>query len=161
MEELTRKIAEGFQCKYTVFEKGTEAELVEQAYKEAFAAGKEGGFCPAIICLEEYALEWLQEVRGQPYSQEEILASCNDKGEEILRERFQEYMEDYEVTDLEEFIGTVTKGDEIHHFMGYISFKDGTLEADTLLLELPVKILGRLLHIYPWVDGMNVLAQKT
>lgn len=154
MEELTRKIAEGFQCKYTVFEMGTEAELVEQAYKEAFAAGKEGGFCPAIICLEEYALEWLQEVRGQPYSQEEILASCNDKGEEILRERFQEYMEDYEVTDLEEFIGTVTKGDEIHHFMGYISFKDGTLEADTLLLELPVKNPWEIIAYLP-MGGWN------
>ena len=40
MEESTRRIAEHFQCGYTVFEKGTAPEPVEKAYRQALEAGR-------------------------------------------------------------------------------------------------------------------------
>ena len=43
MEESTRRIAERFQCRYTVFEKGTSPEPVEKAYRQALEAGRSGG----------------------------------------------------------------------------------------------------------------------
>ena len=32
MEKSTKQIAESFQCNYTIFERGTDPEEVEQAY---------------------------------------------------------------------------------------------------------------------------------
>lgn len=137
MDETTKKIAENFQCKYTVFEKGSSPGLVEQAYREAFERGRADGFYPAVLCLDECAVEWLEEIVGNEYDREEIISGCRDNGKEILKERLVEYTE--EIEEWEDFIGTETEGEVLHEFSGYVSFHDGMLEADTLLLEIPVK----------------------
>lgn len=154
MDESTKRIAESFQCKYTVFEKGTDPELVEKAYKEALEAGRTGGFYPAVFVLDEYAVDWLDEVAGQEFDKDEIIAGCRDNGKDILNERREEYMEDYDQQEPEEFIGEETEGEELHHFIGYISFSDGMLEADTLLLELPVKNPWEIIGYLP-MGGWN------
>lgn len=140
MNESTKQIAESFQCKYTVFEKGTDPKAVEQAYREAFEAGRRDGFYPAVLVVDPYVAEWLQEVVKEDYDKNEIISGCGDNGKSILDERFAEYMEDYEIDEgsLEDFIGTETEGEELNQFIGYISFGDGLLEEDTLLLEIPV-----------------------
>lgn len=139
MNETLKKITDVLQCKYSVFKKGTDPELVEQAYKEAFEAGKTKGFYPAIVSMEEYGMEWLEYAAGEEYDKEQVIAGCKDNGKEILEERFKEYTEMYEEDDLKELIGEETQGEENHHFCGYISFRDGMLAEDTLLLEIPVK----------------------
>lgn len=139
MNEETKRIAEEFGCKYTAFEKGTDPALVEQAYKKAFEEGREKGFYPAILVLDEYAVEWLQEVVKEDYDRDEIIAACNDNGEALLKERFEEYTEALDEEELADFMGEETEGEVLDQFIGYCSFQDGTLEADTLLLELPVK----------------------
>lgn len=154
MDESTRKIAESFQCKYTVFEKGTEPGLVEQAYRKALETGKAGGFWPAIVCLDEYAVEWLEEVVGEDYDREEIIAGCGDNGKEILQERFAEYTEEFDEGELEGLLGEETQGEELHQFIGYMSFSDGMLEADTLLLEIPVKHPWEIIGYLP-MGGWN------
>ncbi len=142
MDESTKKIAESFQCKYTLFEKGTDPELAEQAYRESLDKGKAGGFWPALICLDEYAVEWLLEVVKEEYDRDEIIAGCGENGKEILEQRFAEYTQECEEEELEDMLGEETEGEELHHFIGYMSFSDAMLEADTLLLEIPVK--------HPW-----------
>ncbi len=146
MEKSTKQIAESFQCNYTIFERGTDPEEVEQAYRAAFEAGKEGGFYPAVLLLDEYAVEWLQEVARDGYDKEQIIAGCGDDGKSLLDERFRDHMEDLledmGEESLDAFIGDETEGDELDHFIGYISFGDGMLEADALLLEIPVE--------HPW-----------
>ena len=156
MEESTKRIAERFQCRYTVFEKGTAPEPVEQAYRRALEAGRTEGFYPAIFLLDEYAVEWLEEVVSQDYDRDEIIANCGDNGKEILEERYQEYMEDLELDaeGQEDFIGNETEGEELHHFMGYCSFSDGSLEADVLLLELPVRHPWEIIGYLP-MGGWN------
>ena len=62
MNDETKQIADSFRCKYTVFEKGTDPDLVEQAYLKAYELGKKEGFCPAIVCLNEYVGPLLQEM---------------------------------------------------------------------------------------------------
>ena len=144
MNETTKRIAERFQCRYTVFEKGTSPEAAEQAYKDALDRGRRDGFYPALFLLDDYAVEWLEDVVSQDYDRDQIIASCGDNGREILEERYQEYMEDFNLDGEkeEEFIGNETEGEELHHFIGYCSFSDRNLEADVLLLELPVS--------HPW-----------
>lgn len=154
MDELTRKIAEEFQCKYTVFEKGTDPGLVEQSYREALERGKEEGFYPAIVCLDEYAVEWLEEVVKEDYDRDKIISGCGDNGEDILKERFAEYMEDFDEGEQEELLGEETEGEELHQFIGYMSFQDGMLEADTLLLEIPVKNPWEIIGYLP-MGGWN------
>ena len=156
MEESTKRIAERFQCRYTVFAKGTAPEPVEQAYRRALEAGRTEGFYPAIFLLDEYAVEWLEEVVSQDYDRDEIIANCGDNGKEILEERYQEYMEDLELDEegQEDFIGNETEGEVLHHFIGYCSFSDGNLEADVLLLELPVRHPWEIIGYLP-MGGWN------
>ncbi len=154
MDESTKKVAESFQCRYTVFERGTDPELAEQAYREALDRGKADGFWSALICLDEYAVEWLLEVVKDDYDRDEIIAGCTDNGKKILEERFAEYMEDYEDEELQEMMGEETEGDELHQFIGYMSFGDGMLEADTLLLEIPVKNPWEIIGYLP-MGGWN------
>lgn len=154
MDESTKKIAENFQCKYTVFERGTDPELAEQAYREALDKGKTSGFWPALICLDEYAVEWLLEVVKEEYDRDEIIAGCGDNGKEILEKRFAEYTEEYEEEELQEMMGEETEGEELHQFIGYMSFSDGMLEADTLLLEIPVENPWEVIGYLP-MGGWN------
>lgn len=139
MNETTKEIAEGFGCEYTVFEGGSDPDLVEQAYKEAFEAGKREGFYPAVLVLDEYAVEWLEEIIKDEYDRDEIIAACGDNGKTLLKERFEEYTEEFNEDELADFMGEETEGEVVNQFSGYLSFQDGMLEADTLLLKLPVK----------------------
>ena len=122
MNELTKQTAEKFQCNYTIFEQGTDPELAEQAYREALDKGKAGGFWPALICLDEYAVEWLLEVVKEEYDRDEIIAGCGENGKEILEQRFAEYTQECEEEELEDMLGEETEGEELHHFIGYMSF---------------------------------------
>ena len=109
MEESTKKIAEGFRCSYTVFEQGTDPQFVERAYRKAFEAGKTGGFYPAVLCLDECAVEWLEEVVKQEYDREKIIAGCQNNGRELLEERFLEYTEEYGEEELEELLAPAAR----------------------------------------------------
>ncbi len=151
MNESFKKIIDSFHCKYTVFEKGTDPDIVEQAYKAAFQAGKAGGFYPAIVVLEEYGMEWLKYAVQGDYDRESVIDGCGDNGQDILRERFEEYTEEDELRD---YIGEETEGDELHHFCGYVSFREEVLVQDTLLLEIPVKNPWEIVGYLP-MGGWN------
>lgn len=155
MEDTTKKVADRIGCRYQVFEKGSDPKLAEQAYYAALENGKNGGFYPAMVCLDEYAAEWLMEEElGAAYDRQQILDSCKDNGQEILKERYEEYTEYLEEGESDDFIGTETEGDVLREFSGYCSFQDGTLEADTLLLELPVKNPWEIIAYLP-MGGWN------
>ena len=119
MNETTRKVADQFQCRYTVFEKGSSPRLVEQAYQVLYEKREAEGIYPAILSLDEYALDWLEEVAGEEYDRDEIIAGCKDNGREILKERLEEYTEEFEEGEWEEFIGDETEGEVLHEFCGY------------------------------------------
>ena len=93
---------------------------------------------------------------SQDYDRDQIIASCGDNGKEILEERYQEYMEDLELDEegQSDFIGNETEGEELHHFIGYCSFSDRNLEADVLLLELPVRHPWEIIGYLP-MGGWN------
>lgn len=154
MDKSTNQIAESFQCKYQVFEKGSDPALVEQAYKTAFERGKTEGFYPVIFLLEERGVEWLTEIAAKDYDRTEIISGCKDNGRELLEEYFHDYTEHLEGFPLDEFIGEETEGEAVNSFCGYISFHDGMLEADTLLLEIPVQNPWEIIGYLP-MGGWN------
>ena len=148
------QLLRSFQCQYQVFEKGSDPQLVEQAYKAAFERGKEEGFYPAIFLLEEQSVEWLTEIVAEDYDRAEIISGCKDNGKEILEEYFQNSMEYMEGIPSEEFLGNETEGETVSSFSGFISFHDGMLAADTLLLEIPVKNPWEIIGYLP-MGGWN------
>ncbi len=155
MQDTTKKIADRLGCRYQIFDKGSDPALVEKAYHKALAAGKDGGFYPAVICLDEYATEWLlEEDMGAGLDRQELIEHCQDNGQEILRERYAEYTEEMEEDELDDFIGTETEGDALDEFISYCSFQDGMLEAETLLLEIPVKHPWEIIAYLP-MGGWN------
>ncbi len=154
MKESTRQIADRFECNYTVFEKGSAPEPLEQAYRAAYHAGKTGGFFPAIVLLDEHMIEWLDYMNDENYNRDELIAGCKDNGKAILQERFEGYMEDFEVEDLDDFIGDETEGEVVSHFISYLSFCDNKLEDDVLLLEVPVQNPWEIIAYLP-MGGWN------
>lgn len=164
MEKATERIADHFQCRYTVFEKGTDPALVEQAYRAALEAGKTGGFYPAVFVADEYAVEWLEDIAGPDLNRDEIIASCKDNGEEILKQRFEGYMEDFredlDEQALKDFIGNETEGEELRHFIGYISFPTECWTRIRCFWKSRSKIPGRSSGICLWVDGTNARHRK-
>lgn len=154
MNELTKQIADGFQCNYTVFEKGTDTKLAEQAYRAAYKAGRENGFWPALVSLNEYVTEWLKEMTKDDFDRDSVISGCTEDGKEILQRRFEEYTEEFGEDEIADFMGQETEGDEVHNFVGYASFRDGMLEADTLLLEIPVQNPWEIIAYLP-MGGWN------
>lgn len=146
----TKQAAEKFGCEYAVFEKGSNPEKVEQAYKKAFADGKENGYFPAVLLLDEYMKQQLTFIWDNETDKEALIDGCGDNGKEILNERFDEYTED----DLTSFIGNEEEGEQMKHFCSYVSFRDNVLEADVLLLKIPVKNPWELIAWIP-IGGWN------
>ena len=154
MDAKTRQMAESFHCPYTVFEAGSEPEKLERAYMEALKEGKRNGFWPAILLVDEYVEEWLGIASQDGYDREKVIAGCGDNGREILAERLEAYLGDYGEESQSGLIGQETEGDELHQLIGYCSFDDGTLAADALLLNLPVKNPWEIIGYLP-MGGWN------
>lgn len=157
MKEETRRIAERFQCEYQVFEKGANPDNLEAAYHQALKEGREKGFYPAILAVDEIVVEWFEDILEEDYDREKVIAECGDNGKELLQKTFggymDDHMEDYD-EDLKDFIGEETEGDEIHHFCSYISFQEYELGEDALLLKIPVKNPWELIAWLP-LGGWN------
>lgn len=155
MEETTKKIADRFGCSYRVFEKGSNPKLAEEAWHAAFEEAKTtGGFYPALLCLEEYAVEWLMETGADTDDRQKIIDSCQDNGKKLLEEWYESHTEYVEEGEEEGFIGTETEGDILHEFTGYCSFRDRTLEADTILFKIPVRHPWEIIAYLP-MGGWN------
>lgn len=153
MNEKTKHLIERLGCNYTLFEKGTSPAAVERAYKAALEVGKENGFWPAIVS-GKYLPEWLGECVGADYDKDAIIAGCGDNGRDILQKDYAGLIDIFAESELEDFIGEETEGDVIHHFCSYCLYKDNALDADTLLLELPVKNPWEIIAWIP-IGGWN------
>ena len=79
MEE-TKKIAEFFQCGYKIFKKGSEPDKLEDAYYKAFEEGKEKGFWPVILVIEETwtAENFIEEYYGDGSSRQMKISYSHD-----------------------------------------------------------------------------------
>ena len=157
MREAIKTILDNFQCEYQIFEKGTNPDVLETAYLTALQEGNEKAYYPAILVVDEYVTDWLDYVFREDYNRDALIQGCDNSGKELLQQRFRDYMEDYEEDygeSLEEFIGTETEGDVLHHFSAYTSFEEYVLAEDTLLLKIPVRNPWELIAWIP-MGGWN------
>lgn len=141
MDKKTKSILGKFDCAYDLFEKGTNPEIVENAYHEALKVGKKEGWYPALLVADEYVEEWLCDIQqSDETDREKWIANCSNNGKSILQKRYKEYLEYYGEDEIKGFIGDEEEGQVINSFTGYISFKTPEeIEEEVILLKIPVK----------------------
>lgn len=137
--KIIKKIEKILQCNYTVFKKGSDPELLYEAYRASFETGRKNGFFPAILMLDLHTEGLLEYMEKKGSDKDSIIAGCRDNGKEILEERFDTFFEDYEHESMEDFIGDETEGEIVDRFVAYVDMHSNKLETDTVLLEIPVK----------------------
>ena len=147
--ETAQEIIDKVKCPYQVFTKENTATEVEEAYKKAVIRGREEGFVPVLVVADETFAEWLSILEDEEYDKEAILLQKRGDGEKILKERYEEYLEDFtddingeadEEEDmlLSELLGEKKDGEEILEFSSIISYEGDVIE-ETILFEIPVK----------------------
>lgn len=151
MREGMKKLVELFQCEYTIFEEGSDPKKVEKAYFEALQEGTEKGYYPAVLEVNAFVIDWVDDVLEGYYNREKVIQACNDQGKEYLQQRFRNEMEyrgeGYEESP--EFIGHETAGKMFRHF----DICNAAPFFDMLLLKIPVKHPWELIAWVPFPPG--------
>lgn len=150
--QTTQKIIDKVNCPYQIFTENSTVEELQNVYTQAVIEGKKKGFVPILVVSDDTLAEWLEILEDEKYSKEKILSQEQKNAKEILRERFQEYIEGY--TDdtkeketfqkdnmpLSEFMGEKADGETLLRLSSFINY-EGDIQ-ETILFKIPVK--------YPW-----------
>lgn len=156
-DESTQKLIDWVGCPYKVFYKKSDPDNVRDAYKEAATRGKEEGFVPVIVAADGILDQWFMVLEEDGYRRENILKENGEKGNKILKKRYDMYkvingknktendidISDYEIyTDYiydiagEEY-GSVNIGGKIDTLSSFVSY-EGNLNCECILFEIPV-----------------------
>ncbi len=152
MNEITKSIIEKVNCPHQVFSEQTDVDDVEKAYEEALKKGQKQGFVPVLVVSDDTLEEWLEILEDEEYQKEEIIKEAAGRGKEILAERYQEYMEDYEGEE-KEWKGKMRDGDSLTGFTSLMKL-DGEGIKETILFEIPVKNPWEVIAYIP-IGGWN------
>lgn len=165
--ELAQSLIRVVNCPCQVFPKGGTVQEVNEAYHKAFARGRKEGFFPALLCVDDVVAEWLGILEDESYSKENILKQDRQDGADILKKRYEEYMEDYvddmgeggDGTDsqeelvLSELMGEMGGGEELNEMTAFVSYTEPGIQ-ETILFEIPVKNPWELIAWLP-MGGWN------
>jgi len=152
MNEVTKSIIEKVNCPHQVFSEQADVNDVRKAYEEALKKGQKQGFVPVLVVSDDTLEEWLGILEDDEYQKEEVIKEAADRGKEILAERYQEYMEDYEGEE-EEWKGEMKDGDSLTGLTSFMKLEgDGIKE--TILFEIPVKNPWEVIAYVP-MGGWN------
>lgn len=140
MSEMAKRMADKLKYPCKVLAAGTPYEDMLDAYEEALERGKQEGFTPVLVVVDDTLEDFLGSLADEEYSPEDALHAEERSGKEILDARFEEYMDDFMEdfeADMEEFIGEYDGEPElIDEYSSLCDFSSGeTLE--TILVELP------------------------
>lgn len=147
-KKTTKELIEKVGCDYQVFTSKNTAQEVQEAYFKALKTGKEEGFTPVLVVSDDTLAEWFGILEDEDAYSKETVIDANVDGEKFLKERFDEYLEDYgedndyeesELT-LHELIGDLeaAQGEVQERFMAYESYSGDSIE-EVVLFQIPVK----------------------
>lgn len=133
--KATKRIVRNFSCRYNIFRQYLPSEFLERAYRISYGIGRQSGFWPFIISINEDTSRMQpEELDGDS---DFFTIDCSDNGRALLKERFKEAFMELDISP-EEFIGKRTLGESRRNFTSFVDVKNH-LNADLLLLEVPVK----------------------
>lgn len=141
-KEATQQIINKINCNYKVFSEDCTVEQVNKVYMEELGRGKEEGFFPVLVPCDDTFAEWLDIIDVE---KEDIINSAGNNGEELLKDFYNYFMEDFE--DFDRYKGEFINKYDINILSGFDSF-DGKGIEETILFEIPVdkpwKVIGWL-----------------
>lgn len=154
-EAVTQSIISQLGYPYQIFSEKASYEEVMAAYEQAVSQGQQEGFTPVLVPADRTLEEYLGILKEDGYSLEKILKSELKSGEELLKERSDEYMTDEgNEAGLEEFAGDSEDEPEVvDHYSAFEKWsEEGIME--TILLKVPTTRPWELVAYVPF-GGWN------
>lgn len=153
-DKIIQKIIGNTDCSYQVFSQDFTVEEVNAIYESEWKEGKQKGFVPVLLVLDDTLQEWFGFLEGDSYSREEIIKQNLD-GAEILKDRYKEYMQDHEEYEMSvsEFEGEKTGGEVIDYLSSFEKYSGDGIEK-TILFRVPVKNPWEVIAWFP-MGGWN------
>lgn len=165
MSELAKEFVEFFDCEYEYFPQNTYEEIMEK-FKKYVEEGKEKGYFPVIVTVDETLLECLafnvsdneefniEDIRK--YREKYISSIYSEGGENILRDlvdRRKEEAEDDEVDWEEEILGEFEDSgeDRLNSPIGFLDFETEK-PVELFIVKVPVK---NPWEIFAWLPMGN------
>lgn len=153
MSDLAKNFAEFFDCEYEYFPKKIAYEEIMEKFEKYSEEGKEKGYFPVIVTVDETLLEslsfnisedenfTLEDVRD--YRKRYISSVFSDGGENILRDLInarKAEAEDDEMSFSEEIIGEFEENDEdtLNSPIGFLNYRTDKPE-ELFIVKVPVK----------------------
>lgn len=128
-----KKMIDVMNCPYQIFSKDFTIDEVNEIYKIELKKGKQEGFTPVLVVVDETFGDWLGILEEDSYSKEAILKENLD-GEKIL----QEYCNEEEDSFFSEFLGEKVGGETINYLSSFESYSGDGIQ-ETVLFKIPTK----------------------
>ena len=147
IEEQVEQLKEYLGCPCTYFPSAKDDSSIMEAYYQAQARGKQEGFVPMLVAVDELLLECFElngEDKSAEQARQELLSAPLESGEEFLQQWLREIKENLEEDEpgyWEQLMGEVSDGEGIDRFLSLWDF-DGKKTVPVVLAEIPVK--------HPW-----------
>ena len=144
IEEQVEQLKEYLGCPCTYFPSTKDDSSIMEAYYQAQARGKQEGFVPMLVAVDELLLECFElngEDKSAEQARQELLSAPLESGEEFLQQWLREIKEDLEEDEpgyWEQLMGEVSDGEGIDCFLSLRDF-NGKKTVPVVLAEIPVK----------------------
>ena len=144
IEEQVEQLKKYLGCPCTYFPSAKDDGPVMEAYYQARARGKQEGFVPMLVAVDELLLECFElngEDKSAEQARQELLSAPLESGEEFLQQWLREIKEDLDEDEpgyWEQLMGEVSGGEGIDRFLSLWDF-DGKKTVPVVLAEIPVK----------------------
>ena len=144
IEEQVEQLKKYLGCPCTYFPPAKDDGSIMEAYYQARARGKQEGFVPMLVAVDELLLECFElngEDKSAEQARQELLSAPLESGEEFLQQWLREIKEDLDEDEpgyWEQLMGEVSGGEGIDRFLSLWDF-DGKKTVPVVLAEISVK----------------------
>ena len=164
MSDLAKEFVEFFDCEYEYFPKKTAYEEIMEKFEKYSEEGKEKGYFPVIVTVDETLLESLsfnisddeefniEDVRD--YKKKIYLIYFFKSGENILRDLIntrKTEAEDDEISFSEEILGEFeeTEEEKLNSPIGFLNY-DTDKPEELFIVKVPVKNPWEIFAWFPY-----------
>ncbi|MDE7478442.1 MAG: DUF4253 domain-containing protein [Lachnospiraceae bacterium] len=154
-QPITQSIINKLGYPYQIFSSKASYKEVMDAYEKAVVQGQQEGFTPVIVPTDSTLDEYLGIVEDDGYSLEAVLKSELESGEEVLKQRFEEYTgSEEDGFNMEEFIGEFDEDlMAVESYSAFEDYRSGEI-VETILFKVPTTKPWELVAYVPF-GGWN------
>lgn len=152
---VTQSIVAQLGYPYQIFSLKASYEEVMNAYGKAVLQGQQEGFTPLLVPTDDILEEYFNILKDERYSLEDILKLEPESGEELLKQRFEEYADSDEAGfSMEEFVGEYDgEATPVERYSAFEDYRSKGI-VETILLKVPTTKPWELVAYVPF-GGWN------